>query len=95
MRISDYDHQAIKQTFAEVFGEGKVYLFGSRVDDSRRGGDIDLYLCPQKLVDEFKQKSQFSMRLQDRIGEQKIDIVIAKDQERLIEQEAMRTGILL
>jgi len=33
-----------------VFEEGNIYLFGSRADDTKKGGDIDLYLCPAKLV---------------------------------------------
>jgi len=37
--------------FVEIFGDGKIYLFGSRTDDSKKGGDIDLYLC---LTEEFE-----------------------------------------
>ena len=43
MRLTQRQIQAIKQVAAEVFGcNAKTYLFGSRVDDSQRGGDIDL-----------------------------------------------------
>ncbi len=37
----DVIHQATRLNFGE---DAKVWLFGSRVDDSRRGGDVDLYI---------------------------------------------------
>ncbi len=44
MRLTDNDKRAIKETFFEIFEDGKIYLFGSRADDTKRGGDIDLYI---------------------------------------------------
>lgn len=51
MRLTDHERDAIKKAFMETFEEGKIYLFGSRVDDSKRGGDIDLYLCQSNKHD--------------------------------------------
>ena len=43
MRLSKREIEAILQVAEDIYGtDVKVYLFGSRVDDSRRGGDIDL-----------------------------------------------------
>ena len=96
MRLTDYEQEAIKKAFIETFEDGKIYLFGSRVDDTKRGGDIDLYLCPsQKFEDEKIRRRSFLIKLDEYIGEQKIDAVMAKDEARLIEQEAKRTGIEL
>ncbi len=44
MRLTDNDKRAIKEAFFEIFEDGKIYLFGSRADDTKRGGDIDLYI---------------------------------------------------
>ena len=89
MRLTDYEQEAIKKAFIETFEDGKIYLFGSRVDDTKRGGDIDLYLCPsQKFEDEKIRRRSFLIKLDEYIGEQKIDAVMAKDEARLIEQEA-------
>jgi len=44
MRLSMLEVKAIKQTYDEVFKYGDIYLFGSRVDDTQKGGDIDLYI---------------------------------------------------
>ena len=98
MRLTKYEIIAIKQIFKEVFKDGKIYLFGSRVDDSLRGGDIDLFidlaykLDTKELLDK---KSQFRLALYEKIGEQKIDIVVSKDKNRSIEKEAIKTGVLL
>ncbi len=45
MRISPEQAQAIRHLAQEVAGEdARVRLFGSRLDDRARGGDIDLLL---------------------------------------------------
>jgi len=96
MRLNEYEVKMIKEAFLETFEEGKVYLFGSRVDDMKMGGDIDLYLVPaKKFDDERKRKIKFLVKLDEYIGEQKIDVVMAKDKNRLIEQVALRDGIEL
>jgi predicted nucleotidyltransferase len=51
MRLSQNEVSLIRQTLAEVDPAGRVYLFGSRVDDSRRGGDIDLFLDASRKLD--------------------------------------------
>ncbi len=96
MRLEQYEIDGIKKAFVESFEEGKIYLFGSRVDDSKRGGDIDLYLVPAKRFDdERKRRRDFLIKLDEYIGEQKIDAILAKDSSRLIEQEAIAKGIEL
>ena len=96
MRLTKTEITMIKKAFHETFEDGKIYLFGSRVDDSVRGGDIDLYLVPKvKFDNEQQRKIKFLIKLDEYIGEQKIDVVIAKDKNRLIEQEALKYGVEL
>ena len=38
MRLTDQEQFAIVECFRQVFGMGDVYLFGSRVDDTKKGG---------------------------------------------------------
>ncbi|WP_438873993.1 hypothetical protein [Thiohalocapsa halophila] len=41
MRLTAHQQQVIKQAAQDAFGpDVRVDLFGSRVDDTRRGGDI-------------------------------------------------------
>jgi predicted nucleotidyltransferase len=96
MRLTEYEKKSIIKAFKETFVDGKIILFGSRTDDTQRGGDIDLYLIPtKKFDDEIKRKISFLVKLDNYIGEQKIDVVMAKDKNRLIEQVALRDGIEL
>ena len=45
MRLSRKEIETILKVANEIYGKGvKVYLFGSRTDDNKRGGDIDLLL---------------------------------------------------
>jgi predicted nucleotidyltransferase len=94
VRLKEWEVKEIKEAAREVFGEDvKVILFGSRVDDSKKGGDIDLYVITSNPT--FKKKSKFWIELQKRLGEQKIDIVLSQDKNRPIEQVALKEGIEL
>ena len=95
MRLNDKYIMTIKNSFQEVFGEGEIYLFGSRVDDSKKGGDIDLYLVVKDKSDLFRKKLQFLAKIKKELGEQKIDVVFNIDENRLIEQEARKWGTKL
>ena len=96
MRLTKFEIQCIKKTFLDNFEKGEIYLFGSRVENSKRGGDIDLYIIPgEKLTiqDSSNKKTKFLIELENKIGEQKIDVVISKDKNRAIEKEALKTGV--
>jgi predicted nucleotidyltransferase len=95
MRLTSPQTQAIISTFLEVFGKGEIRLFGSRVDDSRRGGDIDLYITPDSQDKLAEARIHFLARLKRRIGEQKIDLVIAATPPRAIDNIAQKNGVVL
>ena len=45
MRLNSKEIQSIVRIAKEIYGEDvSVYLFGSRTDDTKRGGDIDLFI---------------------------------------------------
>ena len=100
MRLTQTQIKAIKSAAAEIFGdEAEVWLFGSRADDSRRGGDIDLYVeLPAMEEDRMRRlESRFWIRLQRALGERKIDIVthLQGAPLRPIDQQARINGICL
>lgn len=95
MRLSSKYVQVIKKYFNEFFKNGEIYLFGSRVDDNKKGGDIDLYMVLDEHKNLFEKKIKFLSRVKKELGEQKIDIVFNTDSNRLIEKEALKWGIKL
>ena len=99
MRITEKQIEAIKELVSRHFGSNaKLILFGSRVDDSARGGDIDLYV-ETNLPSEKMLKAEMALYagLQRRLGERRIDIIVHRDEAPLqpIHEEALRTGICL
>ena len=89
MRLNEYELEAIKTTFQKHF-TGEIYLFGSRIDDNQKGGDIDLYIFSPKA--NLNKKIDFLVELKKIIGDRKIDVVL--NQKGLIEKNAKK-GILL
>ena len=52
MRLTPDQAQAIRQRIHTLMGQhARICLFGLRVDDSRRGGDVDLYVEPETTPD--------------------------------------------
>jgi len=56
MRLSKRIQNIIKKAVFENFGDVKVYLFGSRTDDTKKGGDIDIAIDTQIDKEEFRKK---------------------------------------
>jgi len=52
MRLTESEVEAIKSTVYALDAGAKIHLFGSRADDAKRGGDIDLLIISQKLTDQ-------------------------------------------
>ena len=79
IRLSDYDLKAAISLFLKYFlKEDKLWVFGSRVEQDKKGGDIDLYIetYADTAQDALKMKNNFLWDLEQVIGEQKIDIVL-------------------
>jgi len=77
MRLSQFEIEAIKSIAIKYFGFGvQVFLFGSRVDDDIKGGDIDLFISTNEMdLFTLETKIQFLAELKTQIGDQKIDVV--------------------
>lgn len=96
MRLRLVDIESILCCKDSIFGKNtKIYVFGSRLDDSLKGGDIDLYIQIEDKNALFEKKINFLSCLSNKIGEQKVDVVFSLDQDRDIEQEAMQKGVEL
>jgi predicted nucleotidyltransferase len=100
MRLKKEELDFIKKTAKVYFGENaEIYIFGSRTDDDKRGGDIDIYietklpLSPREL---YKKKISYAVALDKKIGEQAIDIVVNNfTDNKNIYEVAKRTGVII
>ncbi len=77
MRISSEEQAVIVEEVGKRDPKATTYLFGSRVDDSARGGDIDLLVESETIS--FSDKLSILAAIKARIGDQKIDLVISRD----------------
>lgn len=93
MRLKDFEQRAIVSTVKGLDPSARVYLFGSRVDDTKKGGDIDLLILSDTLSREDKRAVK--TKLYELIGEQKIDIVLAADDSDPFVKLALETGVRL
>ncbi|HEV2524565.1 MAG TPA: nucleotidyltransferase domain-containing protein [Gammaproteobacteria bacterium] len=78
IRLKEFEIKAILKCFARYFLlDDHLWVFGSRVDMQKKGGDIDLYIETNMNSGEvYKAKMDFLHAVCDKIGEQKIDIVV-------------------
>jgi predicted nucleotidyltransferase len=79
MRLTDDQAQAIKQIADQIAGaRARVRVFGSRLDDASRGGDLDLML---ELPDPVDNPALLAARLSARVSRlmhgRRVDVVIA------------------
>lgn len=99
MRLTRDEIAAIKAAAAEAFGaDAVVRLFGSRVDDTLKGGDIDLHVETDPLANQWAAKARFDDVLFRRIEPQKVDLIISQRGgavPRGFERIAYRDGIVL
>jgi predicted nucleotidyltransferase len=78
MRLTEAQSAAIKHIVSNLVGsESQVWLFGSRVDDTKRGGDIDLLIETDKIIpNRVALLCQLEAQLIMRLGERKIDVLL-------------------
>jgi uncharacterized protein len=90
MRLSQYEIESIKVSAGRHFGaEVQVFLFGSRVDDSAHGGDIDLFIKAESDRLNSRNRIAFITDLIMRVGERRIDVVL--DNEKRETEQFFKT----
>jgi len=99
MRISLRSKAIIQQAVALRWGDrAQVRLFGSRLDDSAKGGDIDLHVQVQGEVDNpIWEASLLAAQLQRQLDGRKVDVrLLGGHQNHLpIDDVALSEGALL
>lgn len=93
MRLKDFEQHAILSTVKSFDQNADVYLFGSRVDNSKKGGDIDLLVLSDRLTS--GDKRAIKIKLFELLEEQKIDLLIAADDSDPFVKLVLGTGVKL
>jgi len=93
MRLSIQEISLLKKTLKNLSNDASLYLFGSRVDDKKRGGDIDLLVVSKNFTKQ--QLRKFRIEFFKEFGEQKLDIIVDDGSfknpfHKLIYQKAIR-----
>jgi predicted nucleotidyltransferase len=101
MRLSPTHITTIRESALNHFGtDAQIWLFGSRVRDEEKCGDLDLFIEVQDKTasDLIACKLKFLHELHKKLGEQKIDVVIQRRNSPIelpIYQIAKLTGVRL
>ena len=77
VRLKEEEIKAIKTTIKQFDPEAKIFIYGSRADLSKKGGDIDILIISDKIS--LKDQLKIKARLITKLGDRKIDLVIAKN----------------
>lgn len=98
MRITAVEQEFIQSSVKKYFGrEAEVYIFGSRADNDKKGGDIDLYITtdmPTAAI--IRKKIELLVDLEKGLGEQRIDVLINNHtKQKPIYEIAEKEGIKL
>jgi len=74
VRLSEKEIEVFKAALDSLGKPYKLYLFGSRVDDGKRGGDIDLLVVSKELTK--RDLRRVRVEFFKHFGEQKVDIIL-------------------
>ena len=83
MRLDNQEKAALYKAIENI--DDEVYLFGSRVDDKQKGGDIDLLIFSEE--NPFKLSQQISVDFFMEC-EEKIDVVVFNPMKLSKEQQS-------
>ncbi len=96
MRISQKEISIIKNAILDYIPDAKIFLFGSRVDDSKKGGDIDIFVETESDTT-LKEQIKILSKIEILGVSRKVDLIVKtpKSKEQPIFQTAKKEGIVL
>jgi predicted nucleotidyltransferase len=90
MRINEVEKKAVTEAVQAADPSARIWLFGSRADDTKRGGDIDIAVLSGNIG--IPERMRIRRSITDILGEQKIDIVVSEDGSDPFFRLAIETG---
>ena len=95
MRLESQKAIFLKSLITEHLPKSDVYLFGSRVNESKKGGDIDILILSDREL-ERKEKASIEFAFFKKFGEQKLDLVSYRyDEKSPFKEVALQEAISL
>jgi predicted nucleotidyltransferase len=99
MRLTDQQRQILLAAVQQVLGSDVIVkLFGSRVDDFAKGGDIDLYVRSHHPITQPAYRiAMIQAKLIRALGDRKVDVLLGAPnlESKMIHRIADQTGLLL
>ncbi|MEZ0343914.1 MAG: nucleotidyltransferase domain-containing protein [Caldimicrobium sp.] len=83
MRLREEERIALKKALKDFKGE--IYLFGSRINPKKKGGDIDILLIPEEDISPLKLELEVKRRFFEEC-EEDIDVVIYRKGDPFCEE---------
>lgn len=93
MRLTDHERSTLLRAIRAADPSAEVWLHGSRVRDDALGGDIDLLVMSHRLG--LGDKLSLLAELHAALGDQRIDLTIAGDDQRPFVRLARAQGVRL
>jgi len=89
IRLSQKEIKIIKEIIYKVFGKSEIKIFGSRINLSKKGGDVDIFVIPKNRDDLYNKKIKAKILLEEKLW-RNVDIIIHKNFDYEIEREATK-----
>lgn len=80
VRLTQDEIENIKNTIKSFDPEAKIYIFGSRADLTKKGGDIDILVISSKIDSQARRKIKVELFL--KLGDRKIDIIVTDNPQK-------------
>ena len=101
MRLAESQRREIISILKVHYGEhSRIWLFGSRVDDHARGGDVDLYVESENARPSqgaVRQRHEAALALEEAMGGITVDLLVRYpgENERPLQSLAKSGGVQL
>ncbi|MBL7162965.1 MAG: nucleotidyltransferase domain-containing protein [Anaerolineales bacterium] len=77
------------------YPDAVVYLFGSRTDLRKKGGDLDLLIVSQRAISHaYELRKKLRMAIKEELGDQRVDILISPDPHRNDQPAFIRLAVM-
>ena len=95
IRLNSRYITTIKSLAKRYFNTNKVYIFGSRADMGKKGGDIDIFLQTDTGKNLLERKIAFLREFEKECGEQRVDLVVRSKNDAVheIDQAVKERGV--